>query len=65
MTAIITDKSKPEFLRMLHEQVREEQWKYRKWLLKQNKLDILKLAPHYYVREQALLCAGTGCQRNR
>jgi len=58
MTVIITDKSKSELLQMLYEQVREEQRKYRKWLLKQKKSDILMLAPHYYVREQAAMEIG-------
>lgn len=39
---------------MLHERMKKEQQKYRKWLLAQSKEEILKLAQQYYVREQAV-----------
>ena len=54
MTEKTTDKSKPELLRMLHERMQKEQKSYRKWILSQSKEEILKLAPQYYVREQAV-----------
>ena len=50
----MTEKSKEELLMMLHERMQKEQQKYRKWLLSQRKNEILKMAPQYYVREQAI-----------
>ena len=50
----MTEKSKEELLKILHERMQKEQQEYRKWLLAQRKNEILKLAPQYYVREQVI-----------
>ena len=65
MAEITTDKGKTELLRMLHERMRKEQQKYRKWLLSQNKEEILKLAPQYYVQEQAVKEIGNSAPHGR
>jgi len=50
----MTEKTKTELLKILHERMQKEQQKYRKWLLSQSKKEILNLAPQYYVREQVV-----------
>lgn len=65
MTEKTTDKSKPELLRMLHERMQKEQKSYRKWILSQSKEEILKLAPQYYVREQAVKEIGESAPHGR
>ena len=50
----MTEKSKEELLKILHERMQKEQQEYRKWLLAQRKNEILKLTPQFYVREQAV-----------
>ena len=50
---------------MLHERMRKEQQTYRKWLLSQNKEEVLKLAPQYYVREQAVKEIGNAAPHGR
>ena len=65
MAEIKSDIEKTVLLRMLHERMRKEQQTYRKWLLSQNKEEVLKLAPQYYVREQAVKEIGNAAPHGR
>ncbi len=65
MAEIKSDIEKTVLLRMLHERMRKEQQTYRKWLLSQNKEEVLKLAPQYYVREQAVKEIGNSAPHGR